>query len=181
MKIILLHLPNNNLRLVERIHPNLLFILTLEPFTPVPKNQTTGLHQIYLFHESRYSNLWIPFTSFWYKKYLTILDRLYLIFLKVDNAQLQGVPHKITPCLPRPSTQGVVFLGHPVQFFAFSKTGSSLLTIMLYKILESNIVIKMQSQTSSKLKVHQREEVISWFKIHNRCNQLKIQRAIVQL
>ena len=37
MKIILLHLPNNNLRLVERIHPNLLFILTLEPFTPVPK------------------------------------------------------------------------------------------------------------------------------------------------
>lgn len=156
MKIILLHLPNNNLRLVERIHPNLLFILTLEPFTPVPKNQTTGLHQIYLFHESRYSNLWIPFTSFWYKKkYLTILVRLYLIFLKVDNAQL--------------------------QFFAFLKTGSSLLTIMLYKILESNIVIKMQSQTSSKLKVHQREEVISWFKIHNRCNQLKIQRAIVQL
>lgn len=155
MKIILLHLPNNNLRLVERIHPNLLFILTLEPFTPVPKNQTTGLHQIYLFHESRYSNLWIPFTSFWYKKYLTILDRLYLIFLKVDNAQL--------------------------QFFAFLKTGSSLLTIMLYKILESNIVIKMQSQTSSKLKVHQREEVISWFKIHNLCNQLKIQRAIVQL
>jgi hypothetical protein len=69
------------------------------------------------------------------KSYLTIRDRLYLIFLKVDNAQL--------------------------QFFAFLKTGSSLLTIMLYKILESNIVIKMQSQTSSKLKVHQREEVIS--------------------
>ena len=54
------------------------------------------------------------------KSYLTIRDRLYLIFLKVDNAQL--------------------------QFFAFLKTGSSLLTIMLYKILESNIVIKMQSQ-----------------------------------